>query len=213
MKSGKYRLTACSLLLSGLITFLVACGDGSQEGQRASGDTRPARKAIIETSMGNIVCELYPDKAPMTVDIISGLAEGTREWTDPTTNAKKVNTPYYNGVLFHRVIPDFMIQTGDPTGTGRGGPGFAFDDEFDPELRFDRVGRLAMANRGPNTNGGQFFITVAPTPHLDGRHTIFGQVIEGQDVADAISRARRDGADRPEQDVTIRRITIERGES
>ncbi|MBM3261957.1 MAG: peptidylprolyl isomerase [candidate division Zixibacteria bacterium] len=185
------------------LAFVSACG-----GPRNAGDTRPARKAIIKTSMGDIVCELYPDKAPMTVDVITGLADGSREFTDPNTGEKKSGTPYYDGIIFHRVIPEFMIQTGDPLGTGRGGPGFAFDDEFHPDLKFDRPGRLAMANAGPGTNGSQIFITVAPTPNLDGRHTIFGQVIEGQEVAVAISQVARDGADKPRQEVRIRRMDI-----
>ncbi|MDE2726824.1 MAG: peptidylprolyl isomerase, partial [Gemmatimonadota bacterium] len=142
---------------------------------------------IIETTLGTIKCELYSDKTPMTVEMISSLAEGTREWTHPETGETMTGTPYYDGVLFHRVIPNFMIQTGDPLGTGMGGPGFMFDDELREELRFDQPGRVAMAHRGPNTNGGQIFITVAPTPHLDMVHTIFGQVVEGQEVADAIS--------------------------
>lgn len=189
--------------LMACLALVATCG-----GPRNQGDARPARKAIIKTSMGDIVCELYPDKAPMTVDIITGLADGSREWTDPKTGEKKTGTPYYDGIIFHRVIPDFMIQTGDPTGTGRGGPGFAFEDEFHPELRFDKPGRLAMANAGPGTNGSQFFITLAPTPHLDGRHTIFGQVTDGQEIAVAISQAARDGADMPHQEVKIRSVEI-----
>lgn len=197
-----------SRLTSALIVLLAvsACG-----GPRNQGDTRPARKAIIKTTMGDIVCELYPDKAPITVDIIAGLADGSREWTDPKTGAKKTGTPYFDGIIFHRVIPKFMIQTGDPLGVGRGGPGFTFQDEFSPDLHFDRPGRLAMANSGPGTNGSQFFITVAPTEHLDGMHTIFGQVIEGQEVANAISEAPRDGTDMPSQEIKIKSIEIVRG--
>ncbi len=188
--------------------FLAAsCGE-SPETPQNSGE--PANMMIIETSLGTIKCELYPDKAPRTVDIISSLAEGTREWTHPETGATMTGTPYYNGVIFHRVIPNFMIQTGDPTGTGTAGPGFMFDDEFHEELLFDQPGRLAMAHRGPNTNGGQIFITVAPTPHLNMVHTIFGQVVEGQEVADAISEVPANQS-RPREEVSIINVTVVRG--
>lgn len=165
--------------------------------------------AILETSLGTIKCELYPDRAPKTVANFVGLAEGTKEWTNPRTQ-EKVKKPFYDGLTFHRVIPGFMIQGGDPLGNGTGGPGYKFEDEFDPSLRFDRPGRLAMANSGPNTNGSQFFITVAPTPHLNDRHTIFGQVVEGQEVADRIANVPRDAQDKPLQPVTITKVTIER---
>ena len=191
-----------------LLIMAASCGESTDQPE-TSGE--PANMLIIETTLGTIKCELFHDKAPMTVDIIAGLAEGTREWTHPETGATMTGTPYYEGILFHRVIPDFMIQTGDPTGTGREGPGFVFDDEFHEELRFDQPGRLAMANRGPNTNGGQIFITVVPTPHLDGRHTIFGQVVEGQEVADAISEVPAN-QNRPREDVSITRMTVVRGE-
>ncbi len=191
-----------------LLIIAASCGESTDQPE-TSGE--PANMLIIETTLGTIKCELFHDKAPMTVDIIAGLAEGTREWTHPETGAAMTGTPYYEGILFHRVIPDFMIQTGDPTGTGREGPGFVFDDEFHEDLRFDQPGRLAMANRGPNTNGGQIFITVVPTPHLDGRHTIFGQVVEGQEVADAISEVPANQS-RPREDVSITRMTVVRGE-
>jgi len=192
----------------------TSCGESTSN---ESNTTEPMSNAgglpsqmIIETTLGTITCELFPDQAPMTVDIIAGLAEGSREWTHPETSQTMTGTPYYDGIIFHRVIPNFMIQTGDPTGTGTRGPGFQFNDEFSPDLRFDQPGRLAMANRGPNTNGGQFFITVAPTPHLDGRHTIFGQVVEGQDVAVAISEVAT-ANDRPQEEVRIIRARIARG--
>jgi peptidyl-prolyl cis-trans isomerase A (cyclophilin A) len=189
--------------------FLAAsCGD-SPETPQSSGE--PANMLIIETSLGTIKCELYPDKTPMTVDIISSLAEGTREWTHPESGAAMTNTPYYDGLIFHRVIPNFMIQTGDPIGTGTGSPGFVFDDELHEELLFDQPGRLAMAHRGPNTNGGQIFITVAPTPHLNMVHTIFGQVVEGQEVADAISEVPANQS-RPIEEVSIVKVTVVRGE-
>ncbi|MBI3950108.1 MAG: peptidylprolyl isomerase [Acidobacteria bacterium] len=164
--------------------------------------------ATLETSMGVIKCELYPDKAPKTVVNFVGLAQGTKEWTDPRTK-EKVKKPLYDGLTFHRVIPNFMIQGGDPLGNGTGDSGYKFEDEFDPTLTFDRPGRLAMANSGPNTNGSQFFITVAPTPHLNNRHTIFGQVVEGQDVANKIANVPRDTQDNPLQPVVINKVTIE----
>ncbi|MBL0058163.1 MAG: peptidylprolyl isomerase [Elusimicrobia bacterium] len=165
--------------------------------------------AVIDTELGTIVCKLFPDKAPKTVANFVGLAEGTKEFSDPKTGAK-TKRPFYDGIIFHRVIPDFMIQTGDPLGKGIGGPGYQFDDEFDPSLRFSKKGILAMANSGPATNGSQFFITVAPTPWLNDHHSIFGEVVEGQSVADAISTAPRDGGDRPTQTLSMKKVTIVR---
>ena len=200
------RVGEAGITLAAILAIvMMACGEGA-----APEPTGTPRRMIIETTHGTITCELYPDKAPMTVDIISGLAEGIQEWTHPGTNEKMTNTPYYDGIIFHRVIPTFMIQTGDPLGKGIGGPGFSFNDEFSPDLTFDKSGLLAMANSGPNTNGGQFFITVGPTPHLTGAHTIFGRVIEGQDVADAISRVDRDARDKPLETVAIKTVRIER---
>ncbi|OGC41069.1 hypothetical protein A2438_02195, partial [candidate division WOR-1 bacterium RIFOXYC2_FULL_46_14] len=137
--------------------------------------------AVLETSKGEIVCQLYPKSAPMTVKNFMLLANGETEWTDPNSG-DKVKKPLYNGTIFHRVIPDFMIQGGDPLGRGIGGPGYKFKDEIDETLDFSSPGMLAMANSGPNTNGSQFFITVAPTPWLKGKHTIFGRVVKGQEV-------------------------------
>src|SRR5580692_1259023 len=170
---------------------------------------RPAGTyAIFETSMGNIVCRLFEKEAPKTVENFIGLAEGTKEFKDPISG-KKEKRPYYDGLIFHRVIPDFMIQGGCPQGDGRGGPGYNFADEFHPSLRHSKAGKLSMANAGPGTNGSQFFITVAPTPHLDNRHSIFGEVVEGQDIADKISKTSRDGMDRPRVPVTMK-VRIER---
>lgn len=166
-------------------------------------------QATLNTSMGNIVCELFPEQAPVTVENFAGLAEGTKEWTDPKTS-ETMTTPLYSDTIFHRVIPGFMIQGGDPLGMGYGGPGYQFEDECHADLSFDQPGRLAMANAGPGTNGSQFFITHGPTPHLDGRHTIFGQVIEGQDVVDAIGNVQRGPNDRPAESVVLKSITIER---
>jgi peptidyl-prolyl cis-trans isomerase A (cyclophilin A) len=155
---------------------------------------------------------LFPDHAPQTVENFVGLAQGTREWLDPQSGQKST-APLYNGTVFHRVIDGFMIQGGDPLGTGTGGPGYRFPDEFHPELRFDRPYLLAMANAGPGTNGSQFFITVKPQPHLNDRHTIFGVVIEGSAVVDAISKADTDRRDRPVKEIVIDSVTIERRQS
>jgi peptidyl-prolyl cis-trans isomerase A (cyclophilin A) len=167
--------------------------------------------AEFDTTKGKIVCRLFEDKAPLTVKNFVGLAKGTKEWTDPKTQ-QKVKRPYFDGLKFHRVIPDFMIQGGDPLGTGTGGPGYQFEDEFDASLRFDKKGKLAMANAGPNTNGSQFFLTVAPTPHLTGKHTIFGEVVEGQDVADAISQAPTGPGDQPTPPIAMKAVKIIRAE-
>ena len=144
--------------------------------------------ATFKTSAGDIVIKLLPEKAPKTVENFLGLVDGTKEWTDPNSN-QKVNRPLYDGTLFHRVIPDFMIQGGDPLGTGYGGPGFRFADEIGPDNKFDKPGLLAMANAGPNTNGSQFFITEVPTPHLNRGHTIFGEVVKGFELVPKIARA------------------------
>jgi len=143
--------------------------------------------ATFTTSAGDLVVKLLPEKAPKTVENFVGLVEGTKEWTDPTSK-QQVKRPLYDGTVFHRVIPDFMIQGGDPLGTGYGGPGFRFADEIGPDNKFDRPGLLAMANSGPNTNGSQFFITEVPTPHLNRGHTIFGEVVKGGDLVPKIAR-------------------------
>ena len=165
--------------------------------------------ATINTTMGTIVLRLFPDHAPKTVQNFVGLAEGTTEWLDPRTG-NRTSEPLYNGTIFHRVIDRFMLQGGDPLGTGTGGPGYEFEDEFHPDLRFDRPYLLAMANSGPGTNGSQFFITVVPTPHLDNRHTIFGEVIQGKEVVDAIGKTETDHDDRPVKDVVLESVTIDR---
>jgi peptidyl-prolyl cis-trans isomerase A (cyclophilin A) len=165
--------------------------------------------ATLRTSQGTIVIRLFPDHAPKTVRNFVELAEGSREWTDPDTG-QATTSKLYDGTIFHRVIPDFMIQGGDPLGSGRGGPGYKFADEIHPDLRFDRPYLLAMANAGPGTNGSQFFVTVAATPWLNGKHTIFGEVVQGADVVDVISHLKTGGQDRPAEDVTIDSVTIER---
>jgi peptidyl-prolyl cis-trans isomerase A (cyclophilin A) len=166
--------------------------------------------ATLKTSMGDIVIQLFDDKAPKTVANFVGLASGTKEWLDPKTG-EKVKRPLYNGTIFHRVIPGFMIQGGDPLGTGRGGPGYTFEDEFHPDLRHSKAGILSMANAGPNTNGSQFFITHQATPNLDGRHSVFGEVVKGQEVVVAIGNVSRDLRDRPIKDVVLKEIIITRG--
>ena len=167
--------------------------------------------ATLQTNQGRIVLRLFPDHAPKTVRNFVELAEGGREWTDPATG-RPTTAKLYDGTIFHRVIPDFMIQGGDPLGSGRGGPGYQFADEIHPDLRFDRAHLLAMANAGPGTNGSQFFITVGPTPWLNGRHTIFGEVIEGADVVDRISMLKTGSQDRPAEDVVIESVTVDRSE-
>ena len=164
--------------------------------------------ATLRTNQGTIVLKLFPDHAPKTVRNFTDLAQGSREWTNPSTG-QKTTDPLYNGTVFHRVIPDFMIQGGDPLGTGTGGPGYQFADEFHPDLTFSRPYLLAMANAGPGTNGSQFFITTVPTPHLNRRHTIFGEVIEGSDVVDKISHLKTGRGDRPTEDVVIESIQID----
>jgi peptidyl-prolyl cis-trans isomerase A (cyclophilin A) len=172
--------------------------------------------ATLHTNAGPIRVELFPNHAPKTVANFVELAEGTRPYTDPRTGVPG-SGPYYNGVIFHRVIPNFMIQGGDPTGTGRGGPGYNFNDEIHPELQFNRPYLLAMANAGKRpdgsgTNGSQFFITVSPTPHLNMKHTIFGEVADeaSRKVVDSIATTRTAGGDRPVQDIVIERVEIDR---
>ncbi|MGV8171965.1 MAG: peptidylprolyl isomerase [Candidatus Woesearchaeota archaeon] len=170
------------------LTFITGCSKGNTEDKMVNTN----RHAIIETSMGNIDVELFEDKAPNTTANFIKLAE----------------KGYYNNITFHRVIPNFMVQTGDPKGDGTGGPGYAIKDEFGPGLKHDKAGMLSMANAGPNTGGSQFFITTVPTPWLDGKHAIFGQVVNGQDVVNSISMVQRDGKDRPLTPIVIKKITI-----
>jgi peptidyl-prolyl cis-trans isomerase A (cyclophilin A) len=165
--------------------------------------------AVLDTSMGRITCRLFDKQAPITVANFIGLAEGTKPWTDPASKQKMTGKPFYNGTTFHRVIPEFMIQGGDPTATGTGDPGYMFEDELDPNLNFDVPGRMAMANSGPRTNGSQFFITEVPTTHLNQKHTIFGQCDQASiSVVSAIARVQRDADDKPLQPVTLIKVTI-----
>ena len=164
---------------------------------------------ILDTTMGRLTCKLFSKETPKTVDNFIGLATGTKEWTDPTTQQKVTGKPFYDGTTFHRVIPEFMIQGGDKLGTGMGDAGYFFEDEFSPALRFDVPGRLAMANSGPNTNGSQFFITEVPVPQLKGKHTIFGQCdAHSVLMVGSIARVERDHNDKPVTPVTIKKVTV-----
>jgi peptidyl-prolyl cis-trans isomerase A (cyclophilin A) len=165
--------------------------------------------AHFTTSEGTFTARLFDDEVPNTVANFTGLAEGSKEWTDPRTGSK-TNARYLDGTVFHRVIEGFMIQGGDPLGQGTGGPGYTFADEFSPKLRHDKAGVLSMANRGPNTNGGQFFITLAPTSWLDNKHTVFGEIVEGMDVVKKIgSTPTSKPGDKPLKPITIQSVTIE----
>jgi peptidyl-prolyl cis-trans isomerase A (cyclophilin A) len=169
--------------------------------------------ARLITTQGTMVIRLEEQRAPKTVKNFVGLATGTQEWVHPRTSEAKKGVPYYDGTIFHRVIPKFMIQGGDPLGEGRGGPGYRFEDEFHPELRHVGPGVLSMANAGPGTNGSQFFITEGPTPHLDNKHSVFGQVVAGKDVVGKIANVPKGARDKPAQDVVIQRVEIFRSES
>jgi peptidyl-prolyl cis-trans isomerase A (cyclophilin A) len=190
--------------IMGLIAAL--CSAGETQAQEKKGPVY----ATLKTSMGDIVIQLFEDKVPKTVANFIELATGTKEWTDPKTK-EKVKRPLYNGTIFHRVIPGFMIQGGDPLGSGTGGPGYRFEDEFHSDLRHSKAGILSMANAGPNTNGSQFFITFKATPWLDGRHSVFGEVVKGQNVVDAIGNVPRDLRDRPVKEIVLQEVIISRG--
>jgi len=165
--------------------------------------------AHVTTSQGDFVIRLFDQAAPKTVANFVGLAEGTQAWKDPVTG-ESITRPFYDGLTFHRVIDGFMIQGGCPLGTGTGGPGYKFEDEFSRDLRHDKAGILSMANSGPNTNGSQFFITLGPTPHLDNRHSVFGEVVEGMDTVKKIGRVAKNRQDRPVEPVAMEKVTIER---
>jgi len=164
--------------------------------------------ATIETSMGKLTCELYDKQAPITVANFVGLARGVRPWLDTKTNKWVTKKPFYDGLIFHRVIPGFMIQGGDPLGSGMGNPGYKFEDEISPDLKFDKPGLLAMANAGPGTNGSQFFVTVSTPNYLNNKHTIFGEVVQGMDIVEKISHVQTQPGDKPVKDVVIQKIDI-----
>ncbi|MGE5837012.1 MAG: peptidylprolyl isomerase [Acidobacteriota bacterium] len=165
--------------------------------------------AHFQTTLGDFTVELFDAKAPKTVANFAGLAEGSKEWKHPKTGEKHTK-PFYDGLVFHRIIEGFVLQGGDPLGQGFGGPGYQFADEFHPDLRHDGAGVLSMANAGPNTNGSQFFITLGPTPHLDRKHSVFGKVVKGLDVIEKIGRVQTDRNDRPVTPVVMNKVTIER---
>jgi len=194
------RIVVLLLILS---SFIAGCNEE---------DAEPGIYAVInikhgEELMGEVIVKLYAEQAPVTVENFAGLAKGTKKFVDPSSG-QWIQQPFYNGLVFHRVIKGFMIQGGDPTGTGRGGPGYRFRDEIDPALKFSEPGILAMANAGPNTNGSQFFITVAPAPWLNGRHTIFGKVVKGYDIVEKISLVSTDKNDRPLTPVVMDKVKI-----
>ena len=164
--------------------------------------------ATLHTTEGDIDIDLFDERVPQTVENFVGLATGTREWEDPETGETRTD-PLYDSVLFHRIIDGFMIQTGDPTGTGRGGPGYTFDDEFHPDLGHDSAGVVSMANRGPDTNGSQFFITLDAQTHLDDRHAVFGEVTDGMDVVEAIGNVPTDGDDKPTREIRLESVTVQ----
>lgn len=199
------------LLVSFLVVFSVSAFAAGTGKAAAKSETKKGKDmfAVMETNMGNIKIKLYQEKAPKTVERFVAFAEGTKEWTDPKTK-QKVKKPLFDGTIFHRVIDGFMIQGGDPEGTGRGGPGEEFADEFHPELNHAKPGILSSANRGPNTNGSQFFITLAATPWLDQKHAVFGEVVEGMDIVQKIGKTKTGPGDKPVSDVVLKKVRIER---
>jgi peptidyl-prolyl cis-trans isomerase A (cyclophilin A) len=220
----------CMRLHNAILIAALAAACSASAAAQATQDSKPAEevpdapqataaamiqpngpRVVMDTSMGRITCQFYQKQAPKAVANFIGLAEGTKDWTDPTTHRKMHNKPLYNGTTFHRVIPEFMIQGGDPAGTGMGDPGYSFDDEFDPNLNFDRPGRLAMANSGPNTNGSQFFITEQAYDSLNQHYTLFGQCDDSSVlVVKTIARVQRDSDDKPLEPVVLKRVTIVR---
>jgi peptidyl-prolyl cis-trans isomerase A (cyclophilin A) len=176
---------------------------------QSNGNLGPGVYALFETTQGDFTVKLYDDMAPNTVENFIELATGTKDWQHPVTSEAFQDTPYYDGIIFHRVIQGFMLQGGDPSGTGTGGPGFRFGDEFHPGARHSKAGILSMANSGPNTNGSQFFVTLGPTPHLDNIHSVFGEVVEGMDVVMAIGNVPTGARDKPVEDVVMNSVTIQ----
>ena len=207
LRNFSFLAVAAALAVSGLAQTPAKPAAPRAAQVPAAPQLPPGLYANIYTSMGKIVCRLFDKDAPNTVANFRGLATGTKAWTDAHTG-KSRRSLFYNGLTFHRVIKNFMIQGGDPLGTGIGGPGYSVDDEISPNQHFDKPGMLAMANRGPNTNGSQFFITTAPTPWLDGHYSIFGEVVEGQDVVNRISEVPVNSESKPLTPVRMIRITV-----
>jgi peptidyl-prolyl cis-trans isomerase A (cyclophilin A) len=202
-------LLVLMLLVATLFSAQTAATKKPATGPKPAASSSPGPTAIIDTSAGKMTCQLFPDKAPIGVANFIGLSEGSKDWTNPISHAKKHGVPLYDGTIFHRIIPEFMIQGGDPAGNGSGDPGYAFKNETSPDLKFDRPGRLAYANAGPDTNGSQFFITEVPYPSLNGKYTIFGQCDEPTvALVKQIARMGRDANDRPYRPVKINHITI-----
>jgi peptidyl-prolyl cis-trans isomerase A (cyclophilin A) len=203
--------TACGLFAFSLMAVVPLRGAISQAKDDKNDKEKkltPGIYARFDTSEGKFTIRLFDKEAPKTVENFVGLAEGTKEWTDPKTG-EKVKKPFYDGLIFHRVIDGFMIQGGCPLGTGTGGPGYKFADEFNPKLRHTKEGILSMANAGPNTNGSQLFVTLGPTPHLNDRHSVFGEVAEGMDVVRKIGKVQT-ANERPVKPVVIQSVKIER---
>jgi peptidyl-prolyl cis-trans isomerase A (cyclophilin A) len=194
-----FMMTMCGVLAMSIGIALA--------GQAKGKKLKPGIYAHFETTEGSFTVRLFEKEAPTTVANFAGLAEGT---IDTITGKPGRSKPYYDGLTFHRIIAGFMLQGGDPTGTGSGGPGYRFADEIDPKLKFDKAGILAMANAGPNTNGSQFFVTLAPTPWLQGKHTIFGEVVDGMNIVEKIGKVKTAPGDRPVTPVIMKKVTIER---
>ncbi len=201
-------------LIVGVAAAFIACSSAEKKAAETrdlpgmSGENQAGLYAVMETSRGIIEVRLFPDEAPKGVENFVGLSKGGKEWVHPGTK-KKTKKPLYAGTRFHRVVPGFMIQGGDPLGTGGGTPGYSFEDEFHPGRSFVKPGIVAMANTGPNSNGSQFFITLSPTPWLDKRHTIIGEVVRGFPTVEAIAAVSRDGQDRPLEDQILKSVKIE----
>jgi len=207
-RSSTYSSSFKEPIMRTYVIAVVAALLLSSSAALAAASSQP--KAVIDTTAGKLTCTLFPDKAPIGVANFIGLSDGTKDWTSPVTHEKKHGVPLYDGTIFHRVIPNFMIQGGDPRGDGTGDPGYQFKNETSPDLKFDRAGRLAYANAGPNTNGSQFFITEVPYSSLNGGYTIFGQCDDASvNLVKQIARMGRDSNDRPYHPVKINHITIE----
>jgi len=212
-----HRRTLLALTATGLLAGCISDSPDTTDGPDSTDSSDATdgsqldgtQTATLQTSMGAVTVDLYGDRAPRTVENFVGLATGSKQWTDPETGETVDGEPFYTDVLFHRVIEGFMIQTGDPTGTGRGGPGYQFDDEFHEDLSHDSPGTLSMANAGPDTNGSQFFITLNAVPQLDGRHSVFGQVTEGMDIVREIGSVETDERDRPVEPVVLESVSVD----